>query len=80
MSEKMLVQLPAGRELFAAEETGELYLLDLPLLHLGMVELGVIGHLTHILANEHAVLAQLTSHPPEQTNRSCWVCSLYHHD
>ena len=80
MGEKMLVQLPAGRELFTAQETGELYLLDLPLLHLGMVELGVIGHLTHILANEHAVLAQLTSHPPEQTNRSCWVCSLYHHD
>ena len=80
ISQQMLVQVTAGWKELAAKEAGELYLLDLPLLHLGMVELGVIGHLTHILANEHAVLAQLTSHPPEQTNRSCWVCSLYHHD
>ena len=68
MSQKVLVQLPAGRELFAAQETGELYLLDLPLLHLGMVKLDMTGHLTHILTNEHAVFTQLTPHPPEQIN------------
>ena len=73
VSQKMLVQLTAGRELFAAEEAGELNLLDLPLLHIGVVELDVIGHLTHVLTNEHAVLTQLTSHSPEQINRSCWA-------
>ena len=59
--------------MFAAQETGELDLLDLPLLHIGMVKLDVIGDLTHILTNEHAVLTQLTSHPPEQVNMLCWI-------
>ena len=73
MSQKMLVQLPTSRKVFAAEETGELNLLDLPLLHIGVVELDVVGHLTNVLTNEHAVLTQLTSHPPGQKNRSCWA-------
>ena len=66
MSAQMLVQLTAGREVLRAEEAGELYLLDLPLLHLGMVELDMTRHLTHVLTNEHAVFTQLTPHPPEQ--------------
>ena len=72
MSEEMLVQLTACREMFAAQETGELDLLDLPLLHIGMVKLDVIGDLTHILTDEHAVLTQLTSHSPEQIKRLYW--------
>ena len=67
MSDQMLVQLTAGREVLRAEEAGELYLLDLPLLHLGMVELDMTRHLTDVLTNEHAVFTQLTPHPPEQT-------------
>ena len=73
MGQKMLVQLTTCREVFAAEEAGELNLLDLPLLHIGVVELDVIGHLTHVLTNEHAVLTQLTSHPPEKINMLCWI-------
>ena len=73
MGQQVLVQLTAGREVLRAQETGELDLLDLPLLHIGMVKLDVIGDLTHILTNEHAVLTQLTSHPPEQVNMLCWI-------
>ena len=68
VSQQVLVQVTAGRELLRAQEAGELYLLDLPLLHLGMVELDMTGHLTHVLTNEHAVFTQLAPHPPEQTN------------
>ena len=55
-------------EVLAAEEAGELYILDLSLLHLSMVELNMTCHLTHILTDEHAVFTQLTPHPPEQIN------------
>ena len=72
ISQQMLVQVTAGWKELAAEEAGELYLLDLPLLHIGMVKLDVIGDLTHILTDEHAVLTQLTSHPPEQINMLYW--------
>ena len=64
----MLVQVSAVLEVLAAEEAGELYILDLPLLHPSMVELNMTRHLTHILTDEHAVFTQLTPHPPEQIN------------
>ena len=65
VSQQMLVQLPTCREVLRAEETGELNLLDLPLLHLGMVKLDMAGDLTHVLTNEHAVFTQLAPHPPD---------------
>ena len=64
----MLVQVTAGWKVLAAEEAGELNLLDLSLLHLGMVKLNMTRHLTHLLTDEHAVFTQLTPHPPEQIN------------
>ena len=72
VSQQMLVQLPACRKVLRAEETGELNLLDLPLLHLGVVKLDMASDLTHVLTNEHAVLTQLTPHPPEQIKMLCW--------
>ena len=68
MREEVLVQLTTGGEVLTAEETGELDLLDLSLLHLAVVQLDMTGHLSHLLTDEHAVLTQLAPHPPGQIN------------
>ena len=68
MREEVLVQLTTGGEVLTAEETGELDLLDLSLLHLAVVQLDMTRHLSHLLTDEHAVLTQLAPHPPEQMN------------
>ena len=68
MREEVLVQLTTGGEVLTAEETGELDLLDLSLLHLAVVQLDMTGHLSHLLTDEDAVLTQLAPHPPGQMN------------
>ena len=62
--EEVLSQLSLIRKEFTAEQTAELYLLDLSLLYFFMVTLNVTCHLTEILPNEDGVSTQLASHFP----------------
>ena len=64
IAEEVLSQLSLIRKEFAAEQTAELYVLDLSLLYFFMVTLNVTCHLTKILPNEDGVSTQLASHFP----------------
>ena len=52
-------------EQFAAEQTTELYLMDLSLLHLLVMTVNVTSQLDQILANEHSVFTEFAPHSPE---------------
>ena len=65
IAEEVLSQLSLIRKEFAAEQTAELYVLDLSLLYFFMVTLNVTCHLTEILPNEDGVSTQLAAHFPK---------------